>query len=389
MAISVVMPALEMAQETGKLLAWRKKEGESVTKGEILLEIETDKAVMEIEATGDGILAGIKAQAGSEVPVGQTIAWIVKPGEIPPKEGTPNESGRRITTDSSSAKTGSRPASHGASSEMRLSPKARRLAKEQGIDITTLLGSGPDGAIVERDIIAAAEGRKTASPAESAELSQVARLMAERTSQSWTTVPHFFLVRESEAGALVETRTTLLSKTGAARPTHTDLLLLLIARVLKQHPLLNASWTGKGIRRNSEINISLAMAVEDGVVAPVIREADKLDVHSIAIQRKELAERARSGKLRPGDLSGGTFTLSNLGMYNVDAFNAIIMPPQAAILAMGRIADRVIAVDNEPAVRPVFTMTLSCDHRVVDGAKGAQFLDVLAKAVQQPKSFLD
>jgi pyruvate dehydrogenase E2 component (dihydrolipoamide acetyltransferase) len=208
--------------------------------------------------------------------------------------------------------------------------------------------------------------------------------MAERTTQSWTTAPHFFLVREVDAGALVEAR----EKLGKAAITHTDLLVALVARVLARHPKMNASWTGHGIQLNPQINISVAMAVKDGVVGAVIPNAGATAIADIAAQRKELTERARSGHLRPHDITGGTFTISNLGMYGIDAFSAIITPPQAAVLAVGRIADRVVPVDGEPGIRPILTMTLSSDHRVVDGAQAALFLNDLAEALREPQKLL-
>jgi pyruvate dehydrogenase E2 component (dihydrolipoamide acetyltransferase) len=216
--------------------------------------------------------------------------------------------------------------------------------------------------------------------------------MAERTTQSWTTVPHFFVVREVDAGALNETRQQLgtqIERSRNVKLTHTDLLVALVARVLKMHPRVNASWTGEGVRANAEINIGIAMAVDDGVVAPVIRNADKVELSEIAVQRRHLAERARSGKLRPVDLAGGTFTISNLGMFGVDAFTAIIIPPQAAILAVGRIGDRVVPVNGHPGVRPMMTLTLSSDHRVVDGARAAEFLRDLAAAIINPEQYFD
>jgi pyruvate dehydrogenase E2 component (dihydrolipoamide acetyltransferase) len=397
MAISVVMPALEMAQETGKLISWLKKEGDSVTKGEPLLEIETDKAVMEIEAPGDGVLGGVKAQAGAEVPVGQTIAWILRPGEAIPLDQPAAQSGRhqeRPATPAAPTATGA-PAPPPASAA-RISPKARRLAKELNVDLSQVRGSGAGGEILAADIPAAsgpsrAQGSPTAA-LRAAPLSPIARLMAERTTQSWTTVPHFFVVREFDAGALNHARVQMaadLEQAQGPRVTHTDLLVGLVARVLARHPRLNASWTGDGMRTNPEINVGLAMAVEDGVVAPVILNADRIDLGEIAAQRKDLSERARAGKLRPADLAGGTFTISNLGMYNVDAFSAIIIPPQAAILAIGSITDRVVPFEGKPAVRPMLTLTLSSDHRVVDGARAALFLDELVQALLSPAKWLE
>ena len=402
MAISVVMPALEMAQETGKLVAWLRKEGQSVAKGEPLLEIETDKAVMEIEAPGDGFLAGVTAEEGDVVPVGQTIAWIVRAGEAPPAETSKSESAREAARESvrASATATATPnrAAGTAESGGRISPKARRLAREHGIDLSSVRGSGPDGAILFEDVQALVEGRAgsaiagtAVAPARSERLSSVARLMAERTTQSWTTVPHFFLVKEVDAGALKEAREKLaapVEKAGGVRLSHTDLLVAIAARVLVKHPRLNSSWTDDGIKHHDEINLAIAIAVEDGVVAAVIPNAHKAKLSDIATQRRALADRAREGKLRPADISGATFTISNLGMYEVDAFSAIITPPQAAVLALGRIADRVVPVEGRPAIRPMLTMTLSCDHRAVGGAHGASFLKDLSEALAHPERWL-
>ena len=377
MAVSVVMPALEMAQDTGKLLSWRKKEGEPVRKGEPLLEIETDKAVVEVEAPGDGILSAVTAREGAVIPVGHTIAWLLQPGESVP-DASP-----------------------------KASPKARRIAKERGIDLTKLKGSGPGGEIVADDIPdrgaespapqrsptdpaplvpadmaqpAAADvaqpdaadvarpfqGRDPAAVVESTPTT-AARLMAQRTTESWTTVPHFFLTRDVDATALNAMREAM---TGV---THTDLLVVFVARALKKHPRLNVG--------SADVNVAIAIAVEDAVVAGVIHRADTKSLADIASRRKELSDRAHAGKLQPADITGATFTISNLGMYRVDAFTAIIVPPQAGILAVGAITDRVVAVNGQPAVRPMMTLTLSCDHRVVDGARGAAFLKDVVEAI--------
>ena len=391
MAISVVMPALEMAQETGKLISWLKKEGESVAKGDPLLEIETDKAVMEIESPGDGVLAGVKAQPGADVPVGQTIAWIVRPGETPPADEAQVVSGRKSSVPtSSSASVSTATASQASAADVRISPKARRLATERGVDLGRIRGSGPGGEILASDILTAAESKPSA-PSVVESSSPISRLMAERTTQSWTTVPHFFVVREVDAGALNEARLKLapeIEKSRAVKLTHTDLLVALVARVLAKHPRPNASWTGQGVRPNAEVNIGVAMAVNDGVVAPVILKADTADLGEIALKRHDLTARARTGKLRPQDIAGGTFTISNLGMFGVDAFTAIIIPPQSAILAVGRIAERVVPVAHRPEIRPMMTLTLSSDHRVVDGARAAEFLRDVAEAIGNPQKWI-
>ena len=436
MPTSVVMPALEMAQETGRLISWLKKEGESVAKGEPLLEIETDKAVMEVESPADGVLAGVKAEPGAEIQVGRTIAWIVKPGEAAPVEETEATSGRKLDAARTVGSSGDRavnqypvpstqyPAGQNRSGdqgiagsgrsiesvparEAKISPKARRLAKEKGVDLARVQGSGPGGEILAADIEAATgigssgDRGKNQYPVPSTRyaagqnagragmpaphgLSPIARLMAERTTESWTTVPHFFVTREIDATALNGAREALgpaVEKSHGVKLTHSDLLVALVAHVLAKHPRLNASWAGAGIRENAEINISLAMAVSDGVVAPVIPKADMAELGAIAVQRRDLAERARSNKLRPADLVGGTFTISNLGMYEVDSFTAIITPPQAAILAVGRIADRVVAINGKAVVRPMVSLTLSVDHRVADGAKAAEFMRDVAEAI--------
>jgi pyruvate dehydrogenase E2 component (dihydrolipoamide acetyltransferase) len=366
MAISVVMPALEMAQETGKLLAWRKKEGDQVTKGEPLLEIETDKVVLEVEAPADGILTAVTSFEGADVPVGQTIAWIVAPGEQPPTlTSTAAPAARAITALADGPK---------------ISPKARRLAKELGVDLARVHGTGPDGVVTSEDIQRAAESRR---PEPATALSTIARLMAERTTQSWTTTPHFFLVREISATGLAAAREQL-----GAEFTYTDLLVALVARVLAKHPKMNASWTGDAIRLNPDVNISIAIAVKDGVVGAVIPNAGGGGLGDIAKRRSDLTERARAGRLHLADVTGATFTISNLGMLGVDAFSAIITAPQAAVLAVGRIADRVVPVDGQPGIRPMMTITLSSDHRVVDGAQAAAFLNELAGALEAPQTWL-
>jgi len=393
MAVSVVMPALEMAQETGKLLAWRKKEGDHVSRGETLLEIETDKAVVEVEAPGDGILAAITATEGAVVPVGQTIAWLVAPGEVPP--ATPAAHTGRRSDAVSPAVTRDREQRANASSmaEIRISPKARRLAKEHGIDLATLRGSGPDGEILAEDIQSAlnpSPGHSAISRQPSAMSPSFAAVMAARTTQSWTTVPHFFISRDVEATALMAARRSTLSEAAStlseAASTITDVLISLAARTLVRHARLNSSWIEGAVRANADINVAIAIAVEDAVVAGVIRQADRVSLSDIAARRKELANRARAGRLQPSDITEATFTISNLGMFQVDAFTAIIVPPQAAILAVGAIADRVVAVNGRPAVRPMMTLTLSCDHRVVDGVRAAAFLSDLVDAIRECQS---
>jgi pyruvate dehydrogenase E2 component (dihydrolipoamide acetyltransferase) len=399
MAFSVVMPALEMAQETGKLIAWRKREGDRVSKGEPLLEIETDKAVVEVEAPADGILAGIAAVAGADIPVGQTIAWIVAPGEKPPTESASAAPVARGKTESHATPVAAEVSAPSAVQGARISPKARRLAKELGVDVAGVRGSGPVGEILASDVQAVAAPSTSPSatavekkPASVEVPTTLGRLMAERTTQSWTTVPHFFVTREIEAGALNDYREKLapeIERTHDIRITHTDLLVALTARVLLKHPRLNSSWTAEAIRLHDRVNMGVAIAANDGVVAAVIPNAHKATLAEIARQRRDVADRARAGKLRPADIADATFTISNLGMYHVGQFTAIITPPQAAILAVAAISDRVVAVEGKPAVRSMMTLTLSCDHRAADGARAALFLSDLAAAIREPGKLLD
>ena len=368
------MPALELAQETGRVLRWLKAEGDDVIKGEPLMEIETDKVTVDVEAPADGVLAGVGAAEGDEVPVGTTVAFLLAPGEALP-EAVPAPA-----PPTSPAPPAPEPPPHlgrGAGGGPRggrslASPKPRRIAAERGIDLDTIAGSGPDGAIVAEDLDAGAA------------LGPIWRRMAERTTRSWQSTPHFFLVREIDASALLAARERARAEGGTEPPTVTDLLVKVVAAALERHPRVNGVWRDGHVVPSDEVNIGIAVAVDDGLVVPVVHGAGRLGLPEVAARRAELVAAAREGRLRPDDVTGGTFTISNLGMYGVDAFLAIVNGPQAAILAVGRIADRVVAVAGQPAVRPTMTVTGSFDHRVVDGARGAEFLDALATLAERP-----
>ncbi len=421
MATNVIMPALEMAQESGKLVRWLKPEGASVAKGEPIMEIETDKVTVEIESPASGMLASITAHEGDVVPVGQTIAWILAPGEVAPTTAPAIQSGRTLAKstviqaspvarkmaeehgiDLAVVKPGGgriekadvlayvekqrrpSPAATRHVEQARLmpaSPKARRLAAERGIDLGQVRGSGPGSAVLAVDLPAA-------PPASAETLPTVWRVMAERMSASWTTAPHFYLLREVKASRLMAWREQA-QKRAAGKITFTDLLVKIVAAALRQHLRINSSWNAGGILRNDEINIGVAVAIDDGLIVPVIHRADTLTLAEIASQRSDLVTRAQAGRLLLQDIQGGTFTLSNLGMYGVDVFNAIVNPPQAAILAVGRIVERVVAVNGQPSVQPMLFLSLSCDHRVVDGARGARFLDAIAGLIEEPLGMLE
>ena len=289
----------------------------------------------------------------------------------------------------------------------RISPKARRLAREHGVDISWLRGSGRNGEILADDILKAAAApaapaaARPAAPtapaaprvagAADGSVSSIGRIMAERTTQSWTSVPHFFLIRDVDAtqlNAARERRIPIIERSHGVKVTHTDLMVAAVARSLRQFPRMNGSWANGNIQLNQDVNVALAMAVDNAVVTAVIRNADSIPLGQIAKQRKELADRARAGRLAPADISGATFTISNLGMFGIDAFTAIIVPPQAGILAVGAIKDRVVASGGYIGIQPQLTVTLSSDHRVVDGASAAQFLADIVDGLQDPEKFL-
>jgi pyruvate dehydrogenase E2 component (dihydrolipoamide acetyltransferase) len=454
MPTNVIMPALELAQETGKVVHWLKRPGDTVRKGEPIVEIETDKVTVEIEAPASGVLRDVAAQEGDVVPVGRTIAIVVGADEIgaaaaaatvmPPASAAatgaiPAPLAAAAVPSAVGAGAGSAPGSVRASPLARriaeqhgvdlarirtpsgriekadvlayvesqkapvagngrdarlaaASPKARRLAAQRGLDVGALRGTGPGGAVLAVDVPSArvaasapAAAAREGAPREG--VGTVWRIMAERMTSSWTTAPHFYLVREVNVSRLVSWLDRVRKQTGA-HVTYTDLLIKLVAAALSRHPRANASWRDGAIAQNAEINIGLAVAIDDGLVVPVIHRADTLGLAEIAARREDAVSRAQSGKLRPADIQGGGFTISNLGMYGVDAFNAIVNPPQAAILAVGRIADRVVALNGQPAVQPTMMLTLSCDHRALDGARGAQFLGTLADLIEEPLALL-
>jgi pyruvate dehydrogenase E2 component (dihydrolipoyllysine-residue acetyltransferase) len=405
MATNVILPALGMAQDTGKIIQWLKAEGDTVREGDFIAEIETDKASIELEAPAAGTLTLVRA-AGDDVPVGQTIAIILAAGESAAEimgAATPASSSAAATQISASngyiagGERAEMPLQSPGAQRRLGSPKAKRMAAAQGLDITQITGSGPHGVVLAADVMSAAaqtgEANGAMAPTIAARvaiadetaptMSRTARLMAERTTQSWTTTPHFYLVREVDASAF-KNWYGLARKRSAEKVTYTDLLVKVVATALQMHPQLNATWQNGAVASQQAINVALAVASPDGLVVPVIPHTDELSLTGIARQRADIVERAQLGKLRLNDLQGGTFTISNLGMYGVDAFNAIINSPQAAILAVGALVDRVIPVDGQPAVRPTLTLTLSCDHRVVDGARGAQFLATVAELIADP-----
>jgi pyruvate dehydrogenase E2 component (dihydrolipoyllysine-residue acetyltransferase) len=381
------MPALGMAQETGKLLRWIKSEGDAVMKGEPLMEIETDKVTVEIEAPANGTLAGISAVEGEDVPVGRAVAFVLAEGEDLPLTVTiPAGPATSESALPGASTNGSSMVAQAPGRRVLASPKARRLAREHGVRIEDLRGTGPHGAIQAADVVAHDARPFSEEPASPPQptTSNAWKTMAERMQQSWRDVPHFYLDRDLDATRLNSWRETIRRRPGYEKVTHSDLLIVICAAALADHPRVNATWRDGSVRHHEAINIGIAVATDEALIVPVVHGADRLELKAVARTRNDLVERARERKLRPADVTEGTFTISNLGMFGVDAFHAIVNAPQAAILAVGRILDRVVAVDGKASVRPTMTVSLSFDHRVVDGAEGARFLDTLAALVEEP-----
>ena len=387
MATEVIMPALSPAQETGILIEWFKEEGDLIEKGEPLMEVETDKANVEVEATTTGILANITVNLGDEIPVGKVIALILADGESVTESKKEYSSSETKVSEEDTAQlqaTISNPLDPSANlptKKIVASPKVRQYAKKEGIDLSFIKGSGPNGVILMEDVLVNQSSTETEE--NDIPTSKGWRLMADRLTESWSSAPHFNLVRHLDVSNLVTYKKQVQEK-NSNRLTYTDLLIKLVSITLKEHPRINASWIDNKIVKNSEINVGLAVDFDGGLIVPVIHKTDELSLGEITNRRKDLITRTQAGKLRSGDLDRGTFTISNLGMFDVDSFNAIINPPQAAILAVGRIVDKVVPVDGLPAVRPILTLNLSFDHRVVDGVRGAKFLKTLSNLIENP-----
>ena len=386
MATEVIMPALNPGQETGILLEWLKQEGETIEKGEPLMEIETDKANVEVEAEATGILSNISVQPGDEIHVGEVIAMILSEDESAPES---------IKDDSSTqtAVTENEVKHHSGNSEkmesietvsknkIAASPKVKQYAKKEGLELSSVKGSGPGGAILMEDVLAI---QSTVEKEDNDfQTGKGWLLMADRLTESWTSAPHFSIVRNLDATNLAAHKKETKANS-SANITFTDLLVKYAASSLKEHPRVNASLIDGKLIKNLAINIGIAVATDDELIVPVIHNADELSLEEITERRKELVARTQEGKLRSGDLDAGTFTISNLGMFDVDSFNAIINPPQSAILAVGKINDQVVPMDGKPTIRPMLKINLSFDHRVIDGARGAHFLQTLSNLIQNP-----
>jgi len=406
-ATAVILPKLDEAMLTGKIVKWMKKEGDWVEKGEGIVEIETEKVTFEVEAEESGILSKVMAEAGDEVPVGTIIAFILQPGEKAPEVPEPVITAKEeakvevpVTTAKGEAQV-EVPEAPKEAQTIKASPVARKIAQEHNIDIATVKGTGPGGRIVREDVLRAVEESKAVAAQPVREelglaeeqitsLSSMRKVIARRMTESFQS-PHFYLTVEVDTQELGKTDKQLVplieNKIGI-RLTITDLIFKMAAKALEDNPSMNCAYVDGSVKLFKRIDIGLVTAVEGGLVVPVIRQANKKSLAEIAQARAELVQKARDGKLSMGEMRGSTFTISNLGMFGIDQFSAILQPPEAAILAVGRIADKAVVRDGQIVIRPMMTLTLSIDHRVLDGVIGSQFLQSLKNYIENPADIL-
>jgi pyruvate dehydrogenase E2 component (dihydrolipoamide acetyltransferase) len=421
MATEVKLPRLGQGMESGTIVRWLKTEGEAVSKGEPLYELDTDKVTQEVEAESDGVLLKIVIADG-EVDVGTTVAIIgaqdedvsslladaqggnggapapapaeTAEGEMPAEAEPPAPGGPVSQEPEADVAQVEAPAPTRAAGEpVKASPLARRIARERGIDLAQIVGTGPEGRVIAEDVEkAAVRPAPAAAPAAAAqpevevvELTSTRKTIARRLTEAWQ-APVFQLTVSADARELVATRERMveLLREGETKPTVSDVLTRLVASALMRHRPVNANFVDGKFHRFAAANVGIAVAAPSGLVVPVIRDADRKSVLEIAADRADVVSRARGGKLQLSDLEGGTFTISNLGMYGIEQFIAVLNPPQVAILAVGSIEERAAVVDGEIAIVPTLTMTLTCDHRAIDGSEGAEFLRDVKSYVEQP-----
>ncbi|EHR61098.1 dihydrolipoamide acetyltransferase family protein [Saccharomonospora cyanea] len=401
----ITMPRLSDTMEEGVIVTWRKQVGDELRRGDVVAEIETDKALMELEAYDDGVLERVLVAEGDRAPIGTPIAVVGDgSGTAPETEPVPVSAPARDTTPASLRPAPGAPNAPGASSPRpKSSPLARKIAREHGIDLNTVEGSGPGGRIIRKDVEAAvttspAPARPApaaTSPADAVSttdadeipLTTVRRVAARRLTESKQQAPHFYLTTAIDVTDLLTFRTTLNDTLRAAdgpKVSLNDLIVRAVAVTLRADPSVNVSFAGDTLLRHRGVHLGVAVAVPDGLVVPVVRDADRKSVSEIAAETREKASRAREGRLRADEMSGGTFTISNLGMYGIEQFAAVINPPEAAILAVGAASEELRLVDGEVVARSILRVTLSADHRAVDGATGARFLRQLTALLEQP-----
>jgi pyruvate dehydrogenase E2 component (dihydrolipoamide acetyltransferase) len=408
MATEVKLPRLGQGMESGTIVKWLKSEGERVEKGEALYELDTEKVTQEVEADASGVLLKILAQEGEEIDVGKPVAVIGEEGEEVPEpsgdgaaaakveereqeEGSPapaREAERERGREARAEAPAPEPAAPRKDGRVKASPLARRIARERGIDLAQVQGTGPEGRVVAEDVErAAAAPTPAAAPTEGVEVEQLSsmrRTIARRLTEAWQ-APAFQISMSADMTRALELRARLVEQAGeAVRPTVSDLLTKLCAVALLRHRAVNATFDGESIQIHSSANVGIAVAVEKGLIVPVITGCERKSIQEIAAERTDLVERARAGKLQQSDLEGGTFTISNLGMYGVERFIAVLNPPQVAILAVGASEEKPVARDGQLVVRPLMELTLTSDHRALDGATAAEFLGTVKSFLEEP-----
>lgn len=432
MATKVTMEALSPTMEEGRVVKWLKNEGDTVAKGDLLAEVETDKAVMELTARGDGVLRVRLASEGDTRPVGDLLAVIATadenidalmkkapvaaafPAAAATASAAPAPSASRASATppapvappapaAPAAPVAPAPAAGNGGGRARSSPLARRLANERGLDLAELRGSGPGGRVIRRDIEAAASTELSGAPTpaaaraaafapraaaagdfEDVPLTLIRKTIARRLAESNGPIPTFFLTADFDLTSVRELRTRMTALGDEFKVSYNDIILKAVATALSQHPEVNAHWLGDKIRRHHRVHLGMAVAVEDGLITPIIADADVKRISEIARDSRELAKRARERKLAPEEYTGATATVSNLGMFGIDEFTAIINPPEVAIFAIGAVGEVPVVVDGALAVRTRVRITMSCDHRAVDGATGARFMQTLRRLIENP-----
>lgn len=400
------MPALSPTMTEGRLAAWRKREGDAVSPGDVIAEIETDKATMELEAVDGGTLGKIVVPAGSAgVKVNDVIAMILEEGEdaaalvkTPAKKVAPAPvAAVAPPVDAPKTQPAARPAD--GSARVFASPLARRLAKDAGVDLNSVTGSGPGGRIVQRDIAAPpsapAQAKVPVAPPVAAEAgtllphNNIRRITAERLTEAWRTIPHIYLTADCIIDELMRARANLNERAGDLyKLSVNDFVIRAVAFALRRVPEMNAQYSAAGTLQLSSVDVAVAVALKNGLITPIIRRADQKGLAEISTEMRSLAEKAKAGKLMPEEYQGGGFSISNLGMFGVKQFNAIVNPPQAGILAVGAGEARAVVRDGAVVAATVMTCTLSCDHRVVDGATGARFLSAVKGFLEEPMTML-
>ena len=381
MISKVIMPKLGETMEEGEIIQWLKREGDRVKEGEPLLEIATDKANMEVEALSSGFLREIVAPAGEIVPVTKTIAYIAD--SMQEEISQEAEASEKPAQKKVPEKPPIQP-------PIKASPLAKKLARDYGIDLSTVKGSGPGGRVLKEDVIKLAE-EKEAVAEKAVSLSRIEKVMVQRMEKSKREIPHFYLTVEvdfSKSQALRDDLLKEFEEREKVRVSYTDLLIKSCGRALSKFPRVNSTFEAGRITVHSESNVGLAAATPKGLIVPVIKDVDKKNLFQIAKKREELVKKANEDRLSLGELEGAAFTLSNLGMFGIKTFIAIINPPQASLLATGEIKERPVAIDNRIEIRPTMEMTLSCDHRVMDGYLGAKFLQEIKQGLERPSLLL-